>query len=364
MTEVKKLDRMVVINLEARIWTGLRRLKSEDLRVSAGEIPPADLASLGSKRIVDPKEIAVFRKLKAKADRIVGSVGVPFLKGWAISEDQFTEVTQALEGVRDEFEEAKADFLRRYDDVVEAWIAAHPEWETIIRASVTDRKHIDRALGFRWQSFRVVAAAASGDSDDGLEQEAESMSSRLFKDVQDLAERTWQESYEGKVSVSQRALNPLRSIIKKLRSLEFLHPAVTPVANDIEKAIANAPSKGAIEGAKLHHLQSLFHLLTDAGRMMRHGQALVDGDQGPAVDDADDDASISASLNEHSPEGEALDGEVAVDGDDEPVDPAPEGEGVSDAESSEPERTEAIETQPSEARSDREPALADPDAWF
>jgi len=64
------LDRLLVVKLDATIWGGRKKLHKEDLILADGSIlPPEDLASLGSKKIADPTELAVFNRLKKEAER-------------------------------------------------------------------------------------------------------------------------------------------------------------------------------------------------------------------------------------------------------------------------------------------------------
>ena len=44
-------------------------------------------------------------------------------------------------------------FLGRYDQVVEEWARAHPNWERIIRKAVTPAAVVDAQLGFDYQVF-------------------------------------------------------------------------------------------------------------------------------------------------------------------------------------------------------------------
>ncbi len=66
------LDRLLVVKLDATIWGGRKKLHKEDLILGDGSIlPPEDLASLGSKKIADPMELAVFNRLKKEAESVL-----------------------------------------------------------------------------------------------------------------------------------------------------------------------------------------------------------------------------------------------------------------------------------------------------
>jgi ABC-type phosphonate transport system ATPase subunit len=78
------LDHLVVVHLDIAIWTARKKLAATDL--GGAELPPEDLASLGSKRICNPEDLRTFGTLKARAVSLLDRNGVRFLNGWAIPE--------------------------------------------------------------------------------------------------------------------------------------------------------------------------------------------------------------------------------------------------------------------------------------
>ena len=57
-TDIAVLDHLVVVNLDIHIWTARKKLVPLDL--GGAELPPEDLASLGSKRICNPDDLRSF----------------------------------------------------------------------------------------------------------------------------------------------------------------------------------------------------------------------------------------------------------------------------------------------------------------
>ena len=79
------LDQMVLVKVDATIYGARKKLKVEDLMlVDGSKLPPEDLASLGSKRLLDPDQLSVFNRLKKEAERICLRIGTRFLGGYAI----------------------------------------------------------------------------------------------------------------------------------------------------------------------------------------------------------------------------------------------------------------------------------------
>ena len=84
MNNVTVLDRLLAVNLDIHIWSARKKLVPLDL--NGAELPPEDLASLGSKRVCDPEDLKIFGTLKARAANLLERNGVRFLSGWAIPE--------------------------------------------------------------------------------------------------------------------------------------------------------------------------------------------------------------------------------------------------------------------------------------
>jgi len=85
-TDIIVLDNLMALNLDVKIWTTHKKLPPADL--GGAELPPEELASLGSKKIGDPKELRIFGTLKACAVNLLDRTGVRFLGGWGIPEDK------------------------------------------------------------------------------------------------------------------------------------------------------------------------------------------------------------------------------------------------------------------------------------
>ena len=65
ISDIRILDNLLALNLNVSLWSARRKMSQEDL--GGAELPPEDLASLGSKRIADPENLKVFGTLKARA---------------------------------------------------------------------------------------------------------------------------------------------------------------------------------------------------------------------------------------------------------------------------------------------------------
>jgi len=273
-TEITVLDHLMALNLDVNIWTARKKLTPADF--GGAELPPGELASLGSKKVCDPRELRVFGTLKARAVNLLDRTGVRFLGGWAIPEDKADEIVTELTTIRDDFMVAKEQFLNRYDQAVQNWIAQHPGWEQLIGASTVSADYVRSRIGFKWQLFKLLPP-----TDDtvhqGLHEEVSELGDTLFSEIAKAATDTWYRCFEGKDKVTHKALSPLRSIHSKLSGLSFVEPRVMPVMDLLDTAFNRMPKRGHIQGSALVMLQGVVSLLRDPATLVVHGQKILEG---------------------------------------------------------------------------------------
>ena len=283
-SDIRILDHLLALNLNISLWSARKKMAAEDL--GGAELPPEDLASLGSKRICDPEALRIFGTLKARAFNFLDRHGVRFMSGWAIPEDKAGVIVEELIRIRDEFMRAKADFLADYDQNLEAWIAKHQQWAGIIRNSVVGSDYVRARMDFRWQMYKVAPLTehekAEAVLEAGLAEEVTGLGNRLFTEVARSADEIWRRVYEGRTEVTHKALSPLRTLHGKLVGLSFVEPHVAPVGEIIGAALKRIPPKGNIGGTDLLMLQGLVCLLRDSSALLVHSQKLIAG-YGPAT---------------------------------------------------------------------------------
>ncbi|MEF2144165.1 MAG: DUF3150 domain-containing protein [Desulfovibrionaceae bacterium] len=273
-TDITVLDHLMALNLDVSIWTARKKLTPADF--GGAQLPPEDLASLGSKKVCNPQELRIFGTLKARAVNLLDRTGVRFLGGWAIPEDKADEIVSELTIIRDDFLAAKEQFLSRYDEAVRDWIAQHPGWERLIGASTVSADYVRSHIGFKWQMFKLLPPADDS-VHQGLQEEVNDLGGTLFSEVAKAATDTWKRCFEGKDKVTHKALSPLRSIYAKLAGLCFVEPRVMPVVDILDTAFNRMPRRGHIDGSALLLLQGVVSLLRDPATLVAHGQKILEG---------------------------------------------------------------------------------------
>ena len=318
VSDIRILDNLLALNLNVSLWSARRKMCQEDL--GGAELPPEDLASLGSKRIADPENLKVFGTLKARAFNYLDRHGVRFMSGWAIPEEKAGEIVQELLNIRTEFQKEKEAFLADYDQNVQAWIEKHHQWGEIIRNSLVGSDYVRARMDFRWQLYKVAPLEQHADNtavlEAGLAEEVQGLGGTLFDEVAKSADDIWRRVYYGKTEVTHKALSPLRTLHAKLTGLSFVEPHVAPVADIVQTALLRMPKKGNITGTDLLLLQGLVCLLKDSRALVGHAQKVIEG-YGPAFVL---DALLAVPCTMPVQDDNAMQIEGVVDGDDdEPI---------------------------------------------
>lgn len=275
MTDITVLDHLLVVNLNIHIWTARKKLVPLDL--GGAELPPEDLASLGSKRVCNPEDLRSFTTLKARAVSVLERSGIRFLSGWAVPNAHIDDIMRELAVIRDEFNAAKESFLQRYEQSVQDWIARHPQWGNIIAGSTVSEEYVRSRLDFRWQVFQVAQPEAVDRNMDNLKEDIDRLGGTLFDEIAKAAGEAWHRCYAGKTEITRKALSPLKAMYDKLMGLTFVEPRVAPVAELLDTAFRSIPKRGAITGSTLIMLQGLVLLLQNPQALMEHGQMILDG---------------------------------------------------------------------------------------
>ncbi|WP_272699202.1 DUF3150 domain-containing protein [Desulfovibrio sp. Fe33] len=220
-------------------------------RLQCAKLPPEELASLGSKKICDPKELRIFGTLKARAVNLLDRTGVRFLGGWGIPEDMADDIVIELNAIRDDFLAAKEQSLSRHDEAVRGWISQHPGGKSLIGSSQVSADYVRSRLDFRWQFFKLVPPTDNVVGH-GLQNEVSELGDTLFDEVAKAAADTWKRCFEGKDKVTHKALSPLRSIHSKLAGLSFVEPREMSVVDRLDTAFNRMPKLGHTEGVPPH----------------------------------------------------------------------------------------------------------------
>ena len=266
---VSVLDKLSVVTIHNTIWSGARRMRPEDIRLGdGGQMPPEDVATLGSKKICDPKSLNVFRALDSRMEAACFAVGARFLKGFAIPDTALTDLTVDLDGYVAEFEREKQAFLHKYDEDVEKWIAAHKDCEDVIRRSILPATEVERRLTAGYAVFRIGYAPVI-QTEAVLDNKVGGICDTLYREVETEARDVLQSAYSG--NVTRRILYPITRLLQKLDGLSFLDAGIGRLVGALRPTLAGLQG---IEGrrftaSEVTQVLSIVNLLTSTAAMKK-----------------------------------------------------------------------------------------------
>lgn len=285
------LDHVDVVKLDINLWTSSKKLRAEDLvLIDGSRLPPEDLATLGTKKTINPDKLKEFNRIKKEAERICLESGTRFIGGFANPRTEIPRITQQLDDLSKKFYEERDQFLASYTADTEAWIGVHAEFSEAIRRAIEPVESVASKLRFDYIVFRVTKP--DPEQEESLERRALSMSEQLFKEIAQDASQIIDRSFVGKETVTGRVLNSFRRMRDKLDSLGFLDFRCMPVVDEIDFVLGSLPQSGPYNGIVFHNLFRLGLLLSDPEKIKRHGsgllQPVVDLDIDPEDDGLDD----------------------------------------------------------------------------
>jgi hypothetical protein len=284
---VNVLNTLVCVTLDIRIWSGRKKLTPGDLRVEPSELPPQDLASLGSKFLCNPATLQGLHRVECRSRDACQRVGVRFLNGYGVPKSRVSHLLVELNNLKEEFQKEKQTFLAGYEKALQDWIAAHAGWEHVLE-EVVPRNEVDRKLSFEFQIFSISQPlfddepGADGNSLDsvaeGLIQATRRLPEQLFTEISSDARDAWKKSFEGETAVTRKALRPLKAIQAKLELMKFLAPeALTPLVRRIHERITSLPKSGPIRGKEFAAVAGIIYALADMERLKKYVGLLKSG---------------------------------------------------------------------------------------
>lgn len=229
------LEHTVVVHLDINIWSGRAKLRREDIP-DADNLPPEALASLGSKKLIDPALLKTFNTIRARASVMLDRAGVRFIGSWLVHDSKLAEVEQNLLDYRNEFERAAYEFVNTYETNTESWLNQFPEWASVVRPVLPDVAAMRGKFGFRWQTFKVMPSLTS--SGDGLQESIAGLPETALAEVVAMVKDIYTETFEGKDTVTKKAVRPVRTLIAKLDAISYISPVLYSTKQAVENAVA------------------------------------------------------------------------------------------------------------------------------
>jgi hypothetical protein len=273
------MEKSTAIALEVTQWGGRAKLTEKDLRGDV-KLPPETLASLGSKKIYDPKELNIFNTLKARAEKVLRENGVTQLIArscWVVPTHKAAAVIAELRTIKADFDAALANFLADYDRKLEEWLRENDEWREIIEKALLTKDEVRSRISFGWHAFSF-GATSDPELNDQLEDKLTGLTGRLFIEIAQIAKDSYEKSFEGRDEVMHTALGRLKTLRNKLEGFAGCSGLVLPVVEDIDRVLAATPDNGLpITGLHLLAIQGMLTLLRDPAEAMAYARKKLEG---------------------------------------------------------------------------------------
>ena len=277
ITDIKVADKMLVIAPAITIWSARRKMQAEDFGDSKDALPPDEIATLGVKKLCPPERLRPFAMLKSRATSLLARHGIPFMVpgAWLVPADKASEINKELTQIQADFNAEKEAFLNDYTRITSDWVMAHPNYAEMLVRSMASPDDVRSRLSFGWRAFALRMTRNSN-----IKDEMENLGNSVFADIAKEAAVVKREVFAGRDSVTQKSLNPVRTLAEKLRGLGFIHPQIASAVTLVQTCLDYMPAKGEISGSHLGEVLALMTLLTDpvaledaTSRMVQHNAA-------------------------------------------------------------------------------------------
>jgi len=279
MSHKVDLRKLVLINLDFDIWSGQTKLQPSDLKkVSAEDLPPETLASLGSKRICSPEHLKSFHKLKARARRAVLEHGRPFMGGFLYPADLAVQIEQRLIKIEHKFITAKDTFVNGYEAAVQSWMEENPEYAEVIRDAALSRAEVAERIKFDFQIIEV-APVHSEEAIQRFDTKVRGVGEELIDEISDKANEFLEKYLLGRSSVSTQTKATLINMRDKVKALSFLNGRLAPMGVLLDDMILGyAAFSGSKHVTGDHFLKILVSalVLSDREKIARYADGTLD----------------------------------------------------------------------------------------
>ena len=261
-------ESLAVVNLDVSIWAGRAKVRPEDLPSDVlSALPPAELATLGSKRLYPIDALRPFNALKMRAYTLLCQHGTRFLSGFAVDRMAVPSIEVELDKIRTAFDGAVNTFCSTYDEGVQNWQASFPQWSAVLAAATPSASEVSRRFSFRYQIYTIAGYGAT----DNLSSDLSALPCQAVEDIAQDVRNLLRDTYtDGRQSLKGKALNPLKTLCGKVDALCFLNNDFNALSGILRNAVSNVEHDP--DGPAVPALRTLLISLSDAAGIERIAQ--------------------------------------------------------------------------------------------
>lgn len=283
MSNIKALTECLVVTPTIRIWSGQVTLKREHLTAVTG-LPPRSLVSDGAMRIIDPKALTQLESQRRCVNRDLGGIGLKTDLGFLINPAKEAEVIAEMESRKAKFLQARDQLSLDYDVLCTKWETENPGFEALLKRHRPSAATVTNACRFGYSIHKIVPM----ETEAGLESFAEAAKAAttdLAEDIASNARQILKDSFEGRESVTQRAVNVVRQLVDKLKGFTMFDPRIAPTTDALESVLGGLPKHGPLDTTQTLILGAMLKSMTDASTLLNLGSGTSASDE---TEDADE----------------------------------------------------------------------------
>ncbi len=279
----------VLINVSVRYWRGCKKLRPEDLGLTADAVSDR-LISLGHKQLLPREATADLALIEGRAHALIDLNTFPFLNGLGhfLPNARLAEITDKIRTLETEFWQAKENFVAHY---ARHRASAMEEWQTVAEKLVPNPTQLvatiasafplalEKHFGFDTTLFQIavpeqltadlITLAEQQQIVAARQQAAHAASAKIRGDVENfvaecvatlreqtatLCEEMLQSISDGKTDgVHQKTLNRLTRFIDQFQQMNFANDV--EMAAQLEKVRGELLTRSAVEYRDSAHAQ-------------------------------------------------------------------------------------------------------------
>ncbi|HIF9538181.1 TPA: DUF3150 domain-containing protein [Photobacterium damselae] len=262
---IEIIKKTALITLRFAKTSGRKKLQPNDLGLSESQLPPDQIASLGSKTTINPKSLNVFDKLKRRADRYCETIGVKLsAQTYAIPESKIVEVCTCLDSITNDYRAAVSDFVKHYDLMIDEWVSEitkeNPAWGERIKNAASTSEMIKNKFYADYDIYQLNTEINTDAQALTLSKQGSSIATGLQKSVYSAIDEFMNNLTTGKVR-SSSAISTLEKIKDKVDSMAFINTKYLKVAQVIDSAKNTLPATGYLNSDDIVKVSGILHVI-------------------------------------------------------------------------------------------------------
>lgn len=214
------------VRLDITIWSGRAKLTRDDLK-DPGAVPDEAVASLGSKKLINPDLLKVFGKLKMRARRACESHGTSFLGGYLINALAVDKLDNELKDLRAEYYNALSNLIADYDKNCNEWLHKNAKWAHILRGRMPSSSELMSRFSFDWAFYKMAKLDDASEGTNNFVAAQGKLRTGVVEDISQMLKDSLKSfADESRTEFTDKTFNNIDKAINKCNELSFIHPEV------------------------------------------------------------------------------------------------------------------------------------------